>query len=315
MMGKAGRLIEHIHRGTLLKRIQGEWTEQTQKRRNLRWETQNSKREYLETKIEHGLRMRLHLDSELARLIYCDDFERKERHFLTAFLRKGDVFVDVGANIGLFSLIAANRVGDSGVVYAFEPSKKTFYRLLENKKLNKLHNLQCFQLALSDESGESSFFISEDGFDAWNSIAHPIAGKSFSKEPIQCVTWDEFTRNHQLFGKVAMMKIDVEGWESRVLQGARESLSREDAPLLQVEFTEEASTSAGSSCEQLYHLLENLGYQMFVYDPEKRDLVPDPLKPSYPYQNLIAAKVPDKVQERLRDERPFKRFLKELNWR
>ena len=75
MMGKAGRLIEHLHRGTLLKRIQGEWTEQTKKRRKLRWETQNSKREYLETKIEHGLRMRLHFDSELARLIYCDDFE------------------------------------------------------------------------------------------------------------------------------------------------------------------------------------------------------------------------------------------------
>jgi len=153
------------------------------------WNSQVGKRQYFDKKIDIGVQIRLHFDSELARLIYCDDFEIAERQFVSAFLRPGDVFVDVGANIGLFSVTAANRVGDTGKVYAFEPAAKTFHRLSENININNLRNIQPFQLALSNEPGESYFYISEDGFDAWNSIARPIAGKSFAKEIIQCETW------------------------------------------------------------------------------------------------------------------------------
>jgi FkbM family methyltransferase len=299
-MGKIARIIKHIRKGTLLDRVHGQWRERIKKRRQIRWESQSGKREYLEARIEHGIRMRLHFDSQLARIIYCDGFETGERHFINAFLRSGDVFVDVGANIGLFSVIAANRVGNSGMVYAFEPARKTFHRLHENMKLNNFCNVQCFQLALSDESGEFPFYTSEDGFDAWNSIVHPIAGKSFSREFIQCVTWDHYARLHDLLGKVTMMKIDVEGWETRVLGGGHEALSRGDAPLLQIEFTEEAAASAGSSCKDLYHMLEGFGYCMFRYDLRTRTLVPDPLREKYPYVNLIAAKKLEEVSLRLR---------------
>jgi FkbM family methyltransferase len=245
--------------------------------------------------------MRLHFDSELARLVYCDDFETRERRFVSAFLRPGDVFVDIGANIGLFSLIAANRVGDSGMVYAFEPARKTFHRLHENVKLNNFCNVQCFQLALSDEFGEFPFYASEDGFDAWNSIAHPIEGKSFSREFVQCMTWDHFARLHHLIGEVTMMKIDVEGWETRVLSGGYEVLCRGDAPLLQIEFTEEAAASAGSSCKDLYRTLEGFGYSMFCYDPRTRKLVHDPLREKYPYVNLIATKKTEEASVRIRE--------------
>jgi FkbM family methyltransferase len=302
-MGIIARFTDHIRKGTLLDRIRSEWQERRRKRRLVWWKTQTGRREHFETRIEHGIRMRLHFDSELARLIYCDDFESIERNFVNDFLRPGDVFVDVGANIGLFSLIAANRAGNSGMVYAFEPAGKTFHRLHENLKINDFKNAQCFQLALSDQSGEFPFYTSEDGFDAWNSIAHPIAGKSFSKESVQCLAWDHFARIHDLLGKVTMMKIDVEGWESRVLEGARESFSREDAPLLQVEFTDKASTSAGSSCKRLYQLLENLGYRMFSYDASARELIHDPLRESYPYVNLFATKDIGGVNLRLRKGR------------
>src|SRR3989442_993718 len=83
--------------------------------------------------------------------------------------------------------------------------------------------------------------LSFDGHDAWNTLAHPTAGKLFARETVPCMTWDELAKEHHLVGKVAMMKIDVEGWESAVLQGASETLSRPDAPVLQVEFTDQAS--------------------------------------------------------------------------
>lgn len=299
-MRKIARLIDHIQEGTLLNRIHGELRERARRRRVSRWKSQSRIGGYFEVEVERGVQMRLHLDSELARLIYCDDFEIGERHFVSAFLRPGDIFVDVGANIGLFSLIAANRVANTGTVYAFEPAAKTFNRLCDNIKLNNLRNVQPFQLALSDETGEFPFYTSDDGFDAWNSIARPIAGRSFTREFIQCVTWAQFARLHQLAGRVTMMKIDVEGWESRVLEGGREFFSGEDAPLLQVEFTEEASASAGFSCKYLYGALEDFGYRMFTYESTRRELVHDPLRKSYPYINLIATKRPEEINRRLR---------------
>jgi FkbM family methyltransferase len=255
--------------------------------------------------------MRLHFDSELARRIYCDGFEENERHFVSVYLRPGDIFVDAGANIGLFSLIAANRVGASGKVYAFEPSGKTFQRLLENTRINDLSNVQCFQLALSSESGESLFYMSRDGFDAWNSFAHPIEGGFFSKEIVQCETWDRFAHSHGLVGRVAMIKIDVEGWESRVLEGARKSLSREDAPVLLVEFSDKAAESAGFSCKELYQKLNSFGYYMFTYNPLRREFIHEPLRESYPYANLIATKKTQDVYLRLGKTSDRERFFDE----
>ncbi|HJZ67478.1 MAG TPA: FkbM family methyltransferase, partial [Blastocatellia bacterium] len=254
--------------------------------------------------VQPGLRMRLHTDSELCRLIYCRYFEAIERAFLNDFLRPGDVFVDVGANIGLFTLIAAICVGPKGKVFAFEPTTATFERLVDNVRLNDFQNVTSIKLALSDVNGQMDLVRSIDGFDAWNSFARPTMGKVFSKECVDAAPWDQYARQHDLTGVVTMMKIDVEGWESRVLAGGKRVFSRMDAPVLQVEFTDEAAMAAGSSCKDLYKTLEHLGYRMFVYDPEMRALVPESMRDEYVYVNLIAVKNPDVVSARVRAATP-----------
>ena len=297
---KISRGVAHIYNGTLFERLQWELRQRIRRRRKLWWDSQVGKQEYFETKIHRGVRMRLHFDSELSKLIYCEDFEWQERHFLNSFLRPRDVFVDVGANIGLYSLIAAHRVGLAGRVYAFEPTNEIYQRLCYNVQLNHFSNIACFQLALSDKAGEFPFFTSMDGLDAWNSLAKPTTGRSITTVTAKCATWNDFARAHDLIGKVTMMKIDVEGWESYVLSGGHELFSRHDAPVLQVEFTENATHSAASSCITLYHTLEALGYQMFTYVSKTRDLVYDPIRISYSDLNLIATKRPDQVINRLR---------------
>jgi FkbM family methyltransferase len=294
------RALDCIQNGTLLDRLCLEWRKCFKTRRSKWWKCQIGKREYFDTKIDQGVKIRLHFDSELSRLIYVDDFERTEREFLKAYLRPGDLFVDVGANIGLFSLIAARLVGPSGKVYAFEPTGRIYERLTNNVRLNGFDDILCFRLALSDQIGQQSLFISEDRFDAWNSFAHPVAGQSFENERVDCETWDDFALKHNLLGRIAMMKLDVEGWEARVLSGAKQALSREGAPLLQVEFTDATAASAGSSCEELYHVLESLGYRMFIYDSWRNELIHDPIRESYPYVNLIATKRPEEANLRLR---------------
>jgi FkbM family methyltransferase len=267
--------------------------------RELRWAALRGGPHTLVVKLQPGLKMRLYGDSELCRLIYCRHFEAKERAFVNRFLRPGDVFVDVGANIGLFTLIAAACVGPTGKVVAFEPTTMTYARLQDNVRLNQFSNVSCIKLALSDRAGQLDLTRSTGGFDAWNSLAEPTKGRTFSGEQVEVAGWDGYAREHGLIGRVTMMKIDVEGWESRVLAGGKEAFARADAPVLQVEFTEESAAAAGTSCSDLYRTLEGFGYRMFVYDPAKRTLVPDSLRDEYPYINLIAAKEPLFVNARV----------------
>ena len=81
-----------------------------------------------------SFKIRLFRDSVLSKLIY-NGFENDEVSFTAKFLRKGDTFFDIGANIGLFSLTASNVVGNEGKIFSFEPSPKTFSRLKSNIEL------------------------------------------------------------------------------------------------------------------------------------------------------------------------------------
>ena len=293
------RLFMHLHRGTLPERIKEEWHEYVRRRRVAWWNSRKDKNEYFTFTLQRKIKINLYFDSVLCLLIYCDNFEWRERQFLNDYLRSGDIFVDIGANIGLFTLIASFRVGDNGKVYSFEPCLKTFQRLVGNVELNRMNNVKCSQMALSDRPGQIQMNLALDGYDAWNSLAQPTAGSSFATEMVRAVRWDDFVREHNLMGRVNLMKIDVEGWESHVLSGGIETFSRQDAPVLQVEFTDQASQSAGTSCQALYRQLEEFGYRMFLYDEKQKRIIPDPMRDSYPYLNLFAIKHPEQINQRL----------------
>jgi len=297
------RFFMHLHGGALPMRIKEEWHKSIRRRRMIWWNTLKNKKEYFTYPLQRKIKINLYFDSELCRLIYCDNFEWSERQFLNNYLKSGDVFVDIGANIGLFTLIASHSVGNKGKIYSFEPCLKTFQRLIQNTQLNRIKNTQCIRLALSDHRGQTQMNVSLDGYNAWNSIGQPTAGRFFTTETVDVTTWDDFVHEHHLAGRVTMMKIDVEGWESRVLSGGIETLSRADAPDLQVEFTDKAAESANTSCQALYRQLEGLGYRMFVYDEKSGRIVHDPIRDEYPYTNLLASKNPDIVQVRLNKKR------------
>jgi FkbM family methyltransferase len=265
------------------------------------WEKQNGRGDIVAT-LQPGVKIRLYCDSVVCRHIYLDDFECAERHFVNLFLRPGDVFVDAGANVGLFSLVAARRVRQNGMVFAFEPCAKTFGRLRENIELNRFRNVACLPVALSDEEKDMELIVSNDGLDAWNSFAQPHMGEHFGREKVICRTLDGFASERSLAGRITMIKIDVEGWESFVLRGGRATLSRPDAPVLQVEFTDEAARASGCTTQGVYQMLQEFGYRMFTFDPGSRMLVHDPLRASYPYVNLYAVKQVDCINRKLQQK-------------
>jgi FkbM family methyltransferase len=263
------------------------------------WRSLSGER-YVETELQEGFRMRLPPSSLTSLCMYCEEYEMNERIFLKNFLRPGDTFVDVGAHVGLFTVLAGHYVGATGRVYAFEPCSETYRRLLENVELNGLANVFCRRTAMSNRRGRVELTMSLDGYDGCNSLARPFLGNHFGAESVDSIAWDEFAGEQGLAGRVAMMKIDVEGWETQSLDGGARTLSRDDAPILQVEFCDRAAATSGSSCRELYRALESLGYKMFIYDAKNRTIVPDPLRDSYWVVNLIAAKRPDYVMARLR---------------
>jgi FkbM family methyltransferase len=295
--GLALAALRNLRQGTLSERIKHRVRMRRRHRRETWWNAQP--REGSMVLPIMGGRLRLYFDSVLCREIFCGDFEQTELKFASRFLRPDDRFVDVGANIGLFTILAANCVGPSGQVYSFEPVARTFRRFTENVELNGLSCVKAINAALSDRSVNAEIIVSTDGHDAWNSFGKPALGGALGTETVRCVTWDDFSGEFGLAGKVALMKIDVEGWESHVLSGGRQFFERSEAPTLMIEFTDSAARNAGSSCQELFDDLIGLGYSVYLFDSQAHQLRVHQRRDYYDYLNVIATKDVQAVDRRL----------------
>lgn len=236
--------------------------------------------------INNNLRINLYKDSVLSRLIY-EGFEKNELEFMSKVLRVGDILIDVGANIGLFSLIASKIVGQSGKVISFEPSPATFNRLQENISLNNLKNIDSRNIGLSNKKGILSLNVSENGFDAWNTFAKGDIEDKFQKiVDVNVSTLDETLIDIDK-AKISFIKIDVEGWEKFVFEGGKEFL-KDYSPTVMVEFTEANTFAAGYHVHELFDIMVSLNYKWYRYEDGNLNLEKKRLH--YPYDNLIATK-------------------------
>jgi FkbM family methyltransferase len=251
--------------------------------------------------LGRGARILLYPDSVLSELLFRGDFELDEICFVGAYLRPGDVVVDAGANVGVYTVVAAQRVGARGRVYSFEPTPRTFRRLTENVSLNRFENVVCSQLGLSDAPELLELRVSADGLDAWNSFGTPAHEGVFSGEAVSVTAFNGYAREVGLCpGDVTLMKIDVEGWEERVLAGASDFLAHPNGPALVVETNDSAARSAGSSAEAILRTLRGFGYSLFRFDRLSRSPVrvgrgPSDLRDG----NLVALKRPELLEGRL----------------
>lgn len=240
---------------------------------------------YFDHVLDGGVTIRLYQDSALSKLIF-EGFENEELDFLRLFLKKGDTFLDIGANIGLFSLIASTKIGAEGRILAFEPSPKTFSRLQENLLLNEMNNSEAFNIGLSNAEGVLQLNVSENGFDAWNSFVDTKDGKFQVTTEAKVLKLDDVIRDKDV-KNVALVKLDVEGWEKYVLQGG-ETFFKNHSPVVMVEFTETNTFAAGYHVQELYDILEGWGYKWYRFT--NGSLIPEIKSLHYPYDNLFAIK-------------------------
>lgn len=201
--------------------------------------------------------------------VYWGNFEHDELDFFTSYLRPRMCIVDVGANVGLYTILGSILVGPAGKVHAFEPSRDTFVWLERNIQLNGVHNVFLNQMALSDT--QATMVLRADPlhpqFDSHRFVEKlDVIDKLVDTDKVvQCTTLDEYLQSNGI-GAIDFLKIDVEGAELLVLEGASRVLSNSKDLTLMLECTRNKSYIA--------KLLFNHGYMFFQWDVTRKTLLP-----------------------------------------
>jgi FkbM family methyltransferase len=215
--------------------------------------------------IYGGLRLRAYPDSnEPGRFIYYGGLpDYDEMTFMRRYLRPGDHFVDGGANVGAYTLLAASLVGPTGRVDAFEPTPLEVRRLRENVALNGLEQVRVHEAALADVPGDAHFTLDRK---SGNRLRR--AHDDQSEVRTVAVT----TIDAELPGTYAMAKLDLEGAEPLALRGAERHLAAGSPPVFVLELVDRFVRRFGSSALEVADWLQERGYELAKYDANTNSL-------------------------------------------
>jgi FkbM family methyltransferase len=238
-----------------------------------------------------GLRVRVHPDLPYSwTAVYLRLAEYDDMMFTLRYLRPGDAFIDVGANIGFYSLLASS-VNAGAPVVAFEPHPVACGRLRENAAINSFGNIHVREVAAGSAAG-SAMLTSDLG--ERNRIW--AGGSDDRSVEVPVVTLDAELTDFGLDpASVALVKIDTEGFEDKVLAGAHRLLDARPGPVWMVELTG-LGTRYGSDDAAVHAMFAERGYRPLVYvAANHRFAVHDGSEPG----NLIFAREPEAVEARL----------------
>lgn len=207
-----------------------------------------------------GYRMIIHDPREyIQRCVLADGaYEPGIAGILAAILRPGDVFFDVGANIGHHSLVAASR---GAWVHAFEPVPRLAERLRENFRFNGIEERLVLNVAaVGAEPGAAVLYEADRADDGSHSIIPGVPAASHRAHQVKVVTLDAYAASNNL--RPALIKVDVEGYEARVLDGATRLLAGDPRPFVVLETADRLADQIGESARSVLGRLEALGYQL-----------------------------------------------------
>jgi FkbM family methyltransferase len=199
-------------------------------------------------------------------------------------LRPGDVFVDAGAYHGWYSLVASGAVGGTGLVLAFEPNLEAFAVLERNVALSGQRNIRIFHLALA-KATSTVWLYKGPGDESPSALAYVPGGAG--RELVLARRLDDVLAELQV-SRVALMKLDVQGAEADLLEGAMRTL-KQSRPALIFEVDPDAARRMGVSHQAAWGVLMGLGYQFFKFvDGTLVPLAVFPTVPEGTFCNIVA---------------------------
>jgi FkbM family methyltransferase len=213
-----------------------------------------------------GCVMELDTREYLQKRAYYHCYEARELAFLERWLRAGDRMIDIGANVGVFTLVGARLVGADGRVDAFEPVPATHDRLLRNIALNGYQCVHPQRAAVTDHSGAVSLGIPEERLVGYSTADFSI-GQTLEAVDAPAVTLDGYIDDDR---PVRLLKIDAEGSEQDILTGARRVLEEMPPAAVLLELNHAMLTAHGSSTAEVMSTLAAAGYELHTLGPGGR---------------------------------------------
>ncbi|PSB03431.1 FkbM family methyltransferase [Merismopedia glauca] len=223
--------------------------------------------------------------------------EKAEQLLLRNLVKEGMTVFDVGANLGDYSILLSQLVGKVGKVYAFEPTSSIVDKFRQRVNQANINNIYIFQNAVFSEDNQIEFNEFSEEYSVWNSIGKPqmldpYEGKSIvpivKTEIVDGISLDSFCKRHNL-EKIDYLKIDVEGAESDVLQGASDLLSKQAISFIQFEISQKMLEGLNRKAKQTFDILIQNGYE--CHRIESNGLIGELVNDSESfYENYIAFK-------------------------
>lgn len=173
-----------------------------------------------------------------------DNYEKQTTELFERIVKPGMVVFDIGAHVGYYTLLAARQIGDTGEVHAFEPEPSNFNLLAQNVEFNNYQNVECVNKVVSNDTGSIELFLTSLDNGRYSIYNHGLPKKR--SVLTQSISLDDYV-NEKNLTKIDLIKVDVEGAETDVLNGAIKLLNNRNVRNVIIEFNPGLLQNAGVS--------------------------------------------------------------------
>lgn len=232
-----------------------------------------TRRNTLIAEDDHGTRFVLY-PFDRPKLLYLVHHPHDVAEFdaIPHLVRSGDTVFDIGANIGIYSVLLSRLCGPTGRVWSFEPVPDTYWRLRETLALNRCENVFPVQCAICEEPGSVKMNLFDSEFAEWNSRGTPLMlapdGSEVSPRhavEVRAENLDLFCDSERI-ERINFLKVDVEGFELSVFRGGDRLLKEKRIDHICFEISKEPLKSAGLTSREVFEALEIHGYGIYTFD-------------------------------------------------
>ncbi|MCD5383454.1 FkbM family methyltransferase [candidate division WOR-3 bacterium] len=215
-----------------------------------------------------GHKMFLDSKDSLSLSIY-ESYEPLETQLVKREIKRGNVVLDLGANIGYYTLIFAKLVGEEGKVFAFEPDPTNFALLEKNVEMNGYKNVMLIQKAVSNKSGKLKLYLSENSMGD-HAIFNLYEGCKFIE--IEAIRLDDYFKNYE--GKIDFIKIDTEGAEEQAIQSMLNLLKKNKTVKILTEFFPIGLKGSDIDPAEYLNTLLKLDFKLYHINEQEKKIEP-----------------------------------------
>jgi FkbM family methyltransferase len=214
-------------------------------------------------------------DESIGVPMLVEGYEKNETKLFKKYIKENMGVIDIGANIGYYSLLAAKLVGKNGKVYAFEPETANYKMLLKNIEINGYKNIVSEQKALSNKNGKTNLFLSKVNCGEPSFCKLNISTDDGFIE-VETIRLDDVIKDT----RIDFIKMDVQGAEGLVLEGAENILKNNNLKIM-MEFWPAGLSNMGTDPQRLLTKLQQNGFKISIIDKSFNQ----------PHQSLIPAEL------------------------